>query len=57
MTVREFICEGCGAYVHDARLYDGPPVPPHGLCAICEWLCEHITDPEVMVALHKRLAQ
>jgi hypothetical protein len=57
VTVREFICEGCGAYVHDARLYDGPPVPPHGLCAICEWLCEHITDPEVMVALHKRLAQ
>jgi hypothetical protein len=38
----EWACEGCGAPV---VAFNTARRPLHGLCGICEWLCEHVTDP------------
>jgi hypothetical protein len=42
----EFDCEGCGAHVFG---YGRETVPKSGMCAVCEWYCEHIPDPEKMI--------
>ena len=48
----EWFCEGCGILVI-AFGRDG--MPPHGLCSVCEWLCEHVPDPEAMEAYRREL--
>jgi hypothetical protein len=47
----DFYCEGCGARVW--RAVNTPSVT--GLCATCEWLCEHVPDPESAMALLKHM--
>lgn len=41
----KFLCEGCGAEVNSFR---AKAVPKSQMCAVCEWFCEHVTDPESM---------
>ena len=45
MAVTAYDCEGCGAHVLQTGR-DG--VPRSQLCAVCEWLCEHVTPEEMM---------
>jgi hypothetical protein len=52
--VIEFDCEGCGVHVFAAGI---DTVPGHGLCAVCAWLCEFVTDPEEMMAIRARSRQ
>jgi hypothetical protein len=40
----EFDCEGCGY----AIVSFVEPVPTHGLCAVCAWLCEFETPERIM---------
>lgn len=48
----EFVCEGCGDHVY---AFGRVSVPVSGLCAVCEWLCEYVPDPEAMMALRLRM--
>lgn len=48
----EFICEGCGVPVVS---YAWEKRPPHGLCFMCSWLCEHVADPEEIEQLRLQL--
>jgi hypothetical protein len=48
----EFDCEGCG--VHVVQL-GRDAVPVSCMCAVCEWLCEHIPDPVEMMAARRRM--
>jgi hypothetical protein len=48
----EFNCEGCGVHVVAFGL---ATIPKTGLCAMCEWLCEFVPDPEEMMAVRQRL--
>jgi hypothetical protein len=50
--VISFFCEGCGVQVY---ALGRETVSRTGLCAVCEWLCEHVPDPEAMMALRARL--
>lgn len=51
--VVEFYCEGCGERIV-AIGRTAPPVSQ--LCGVCEWLCEHVPDPEEMMRLRRRLS-
>ena len=58
----QYACEGCGADVFSygiggPRSADAPEavsvpdtVPAHGMCLVCAWLCEHVTDPEAIMS-------
>lgn len=50
MTV-EYDCEGCGAHVFGSGR---DTVPKSHMCTVCEWLCEHVPDPEAMMDLRQR---
>jgi hypothetical protein len=50
--VIEFDCEGCGAHVYNVGR---DTLPVSGMCALCEWLCEHVPDPEEMMTLRRKL--
>lgn len=47
-----FTCEGCGYHI---TAFGIACVPPHGLCATCAWLCEHVPDPEEMMTVRSIL--
>jgi hypothetical protein len=47
----EYDCEGCGVHVYAFR----ETVPVSRMCATCEWMCEHVPDPEEMMRLRKQL--
>lgn len=44
----EYDCEGCGIHVY---AYGRDAAPMTGFCGTCEWLCEHVPDPEEMMAI------
>jgi hypothetical protein len=48
----EYDCEGCGYSVVNTSL-DRPP--RSGFCAVCEWLCEFVPDPEEMELLRRQI--
>jgi hypothetical protein len=48
----EFDCEGCGIHVYSIGR---DTIPTSQLCSVCEWLCEHVPDPEEMMRLRERL--
>jgi len=48
----EFDCEGCGAHVF---ALGRARVPRSGFCALCEWLCEFVPDPQEMMDLRARI--
>jgi hypothetical protein len=48
----EYDCEGCGVHVIN---FGRDRVPVSGFCAVCEWLCEFVPDPEEMMALRLHL--
>jgi hypothetical protein len=50
--VVEFDCEGCGGAI--VLVYTDER-PKSGLCNICEWLCEHVPDPETMMQIRASL--
>lgn len=49
-----FDCEGCGDRVSHFGL---EVIPKHRLCAVCLWLCEHVSDPEEFAALYQRIRE
>jgi hypothetical protein len=48
----EWDCEGCGYRVF---AFGQTEIPAHGLCAICAFLCEHVPDPNDMMAVRRAL--
>ena len=45
----QFTCEGCGSEVFNVGR---DTIPASQLCAVCEWLCEHVPDPAAFWAIY-----
>ena len=41
----DFNCEGCGMPV---TWFGRATTPPHGLCAVCEWISAHLPPEQIM---------
>lgn len=48
----EFDCEGCGVHVFAVGR---DSIPKSHMCSTCEWMNEHIPDPEEMMRIRKKL--